>query len=218
MIPDGTGALIKNLIHWHTHTHILNVRTTTVLSQKIPHFFLHHTVIPPWHDMTQRYIQIIEESVGMNIHCFVGTMFTMARNPDRETLRPFGHQSQYCPRKLLPIPHTAGIEEPVRVVLYFVYLNHWQQTGYMQHFFHDYEKLGNGNRSQPSHWYRYLWRSTNEAQESRPVQVCFAAIWLLVHSPKLCTQLWESISHRGVSKKGLCKIHPTDSIKHDEPT
>ena len=104
----------------HTHTHILNVRTTTVLSQKIPHFFLHHTVIPPWHDMTQRYIQIIEESVGMNIHCFVGTMFTMARNPDRETLRPFGHQSQYCPRKLLPIHTLQGLKS-LSVLCYILF-------------------------------------------------------------------------------------------------
>ena len=27
MIPDGTGALIKNLIHWHTHTHTHSERT-----------------------------------------------------------------------------------------------------------------------------------------------------------------------------------------------
>ena len=216
MIPDGTGALIKNLIHWHTHTHSERTYYYRTIPKNTALFstpYSHPTMA--WHDTT---LYTDYWRISWNIHCFVGTTFTMARNPDRETLRPFGHQSQYCPRKLLPIPHTAGIEEPVRVVLYFVYLNHWQQTGYMQHFFHDYEKLGNGNRSQPSHWYRYLWRSTNEAQESRPVQVCFAAIWLLVHSPKLCTQLWESISHRGVSKKGLCKIHPTDSIKHDEPT
>ena len=186
------GALIKNLIHWHTHTHT-HSETYVLLPyypKKIPHFFStpyspsHHGMT--WHNAIYRLLKNQLEWISI---VFVGDYVHYGEESwQRNSASHSATRVNIAPRKLLPIPHTAGIEEGLSVfVLYFCFTwNHWQteqvtcSTSSMT-----MRNLAMANRSQPSHWYRYLWRSTNEAQE---ITTCagfvFAAIWLLVHSPK----------------------------------